>query len=503
MKLTNLFGKRVHFIGIGGVSMSGIASYFASIGINVQGSDSASTQNKYLENFEEKNIKIFPNHIAQNISQEIDLIIKTSTIKDDNPEIIEAKKHGIKIIERFDALEMIISQFKTKIAISGSSGKTTTTALTWQALSNQTEKPSCIIGTVLNEFESSVFVNEKSDLCVIEADESDGMFADLAFNIAIITDIDADHLDHQRYQNNREKLIHHFEIFVEKTLNNGGIVIYNINCKTTHNLMEKYLSTHKDRIFSYSGLELILPELVTNFQKGDLYLENVQNTQNGLNFSCNGILNIENIAIPMIGKINAFNALPGIILANQLLNLQSNTILENFKGAQKRCEIIGTANNITIIDDYAHSPKKIKAFIQGFASYAKSINAQFIIICEPHKYTRVESLYQDYITCFDSCSNLILMPIFGIQGRDCDPNISSEKLAEDIAKHWDKNKNENIYIKCLKNNNDILLSNTFSFHEDVSNINNKPFSGKLFYVFLGAGFSSKYAHLLYSNLNMK
>lgn len=503
MKLTNLFGKKVHFIGIGGVSMSGIASYFESIGIKVHGSDSAIKDSKYLKNFSEKNIKLFENHKSENITEDISLVIKTSTIKDDNPEIISAKKYGIPIIERFHALEMIISQFKTKIAISGSSGKTTTTALTWQALCNQKEKPSCIIGTVLNAFNSSIFINEKSEYCVIEADESDGTFADLIFDVAIITDIDADHLDHTRYQGNRQKLIHHFEIFAEKTLQNNGIVIYNINCKTTKNLMEQFFPKYKNQIISYSGLDLILPEIVTNFEDGDIKLTNTTDTENGLEFSCSCICNIENIKIPMIGKINAFNALPGIILAKKFLNLENNSIFEKFQGAQKRCEIIGTTENITIIDDYAHSPKKIKAFIEGFSSYVKSIGAKFIIICEPHKYSRVEGLYQDYITCFDACSHLILMPIFGIQGREIDPQISSENLAKDIAKHWQKNKNQKKYIKYLKNNNYILLEDTFSFYEDVSNVDKTPFTGKLFYVFLGAGFSSKYAHLLYHNLNMK
>jgi UDP-N-acetylmuramate--alanine ligase len=503
MTLTDLSGKKIHFIGIGGVSMSGIAAYFASIGMKIQGSDAAINDSKYIDGFAEKNIKLFNGQLSENITPDVDLIIKTSTVKDDNPEIMQAKQLNIPIIDRFDAVEMIISQFKTKIAISGSSGKTTTTALVWQALCNQAEKPSCIIGTVLKEFSSSIFVNEKSDYCVIEADESDGMFADLQFNIAIITDIDADHLDHKRYQNSRDKLIEHFEIFVSKTLSNGGIVIYNINCKTTTELMAKYLNTHQGKIFSYSGLELVLPEIVTNHAQGDIYLESVKNTQNGLEFSCKGISNIQNINIPMIGKINAFNALPAILLAKNILNLSANTLFEKFQGAQKRCEIIGTTGNITIIDDYAHSPKKIKAFLQGFVSYTQDIHARCIFVCEPHKYTRVASLYQDYITCFDSCDNLILMPIFGIQGRDIDSNISSENLSQDIQTHWNYTKNQKKRIKYLKNNNELLSQDTFKIYEDVLNIDNKPFSGKLFYVFLGAGFSSKYAHLLYHSLSKK
>src|SRR5690606_12302863 len=135
------------------------------------------------------------------------LIVKTSTVQDDNPEIIKAQQLGIAIIERFEALELILSRFKTRIGISGSSGKTTTTALVWQALYGATGvMPSCIIGTILNETNTSVFMNNDSETCVVEADESDGSFSEMNFNVAVLTDIDADHLDHKKYQGSREKL---------------------------------------------------------------------------------------------------------------------------------------------------------------------------------------------------------------------------------------------------------------------------------------------------------
>lgn len=506
MKLRDLLGKKVHFIGIGGVSMSGIALYFASIGVNVQGSDSALEDSKYLQGCAAANIKLFKRQEGENITRDIDLIVRTSTVKDDNPEIIKAREFGIRIIERFDALEMIVAQFKTKIGVSGSSGKTTTTALIWQALCNQDEKPSCIIGTVLKEFSSSVFVNGRSDICVIEADESDGIFADMAFDVAVITDIDSDHLDHKRYNGSREKLIAHFETFAEKTLKNNGIVIYNINCKTTTSLMKKYLAQYKDKVFSYSGLELVSRNIATNECTGDIYLTGARNIVGGLQFSCGGRVSMENISVPMIGKINAFNALPGVLLAKLLLNFEGMNLLEKFQGAQKRCEIVGTVNNITVIDDYAHSPKKIAAFIQGFASYARDIDAKFVVVCEPHKYTRVASQYGNYITCFDNCDYLVMMPIFGVHGRDIDPNLSSEMLSLDIRKHWDilSNKsNKKKYIKNLKNNNEVLLKSTFRFGEESWNIDGAPFGGRVFYVFLGAGFSSKYAHLLYHSISMK
>ena len=494
MEFKSLKAKLVHFVGIGGVSMSGIAKCFVENGINVQGSDSALKDSNYIKGFESIGIKLFDSHHQDNITKNIDLIVKTSTIKDDNPEIIEAKKLGIKIIERFEALELILSAFKVKIGISGSSGKTTTTALTWQAFYGTLGvKPSCIIGTILNEVHSSVYVNNSSEFCVVEADESDGSFADMNFNVAIITDIDADHLDHKRYQGNRENLIKHFEEFIFKTLKNGGVVIYNSDCKTTHTLIQSFLPQYNGNIFSYSGIDKAVNTVP--YIKGDCFLNEVKNTQNGLILSCKGIVSANDIFIPMIGKINAFNALPGLILSKILLKNEKKDIFTQFQGINKRVEVVGNIGNITIIDDYAHSPKKIKTFIQSFASYCKDINAQFVIICEPHKYTRVASLYDEYITCFDDCNYLIMMEIFGIQGRDAMMDISSERLTSDIKHRWALTKNNNFYIKSLKFNKDILNTYTFSFVKEFFNMEHK-----VFYVFLGAGFSSKYAHLLYGSI---
>lgn len=253
----DLLGKKVHFIGIGGVSMSGIAKCFAQNGILVQGSDSALADSKYTNHFEELGIKLFSSHESSNITSDILLIVKTSTVLDSNHEIIKAKELGIKIIERFEALELILSQFEIRVGISGSSGKTTTTALCWEAVKSATnEMPSCIIGTVLNEVNSSVFVNNNSKICVVEADESDGSFADMNFTVAVITDVDADHLDHKRYAGKRENLIAHFHKFAQNALQNNGIVIFNGNCKTTTELMNSF-TIYKDSIFSYSGIDKV------------------------------------------------------------------------------------------------------------------------------------------------------------------------------------------------------------------------------------------------------
>ncbi len=501
--IRELFGKPVHFIGIGGVSMSGIAKCFAQNGVLVQGSDSALTDSKYTNHFEELGIKVFASHESSNITSDVILVVKTSTVPDSNPEITQAKELGIAIIERFEALELILSQFEIRVGISGSSGKTTTTALCWEAMKSATsEIPSCIIGTVLNEVNSSVFVNNNSNICVVEADESDGSFADMNFTVAVITDIDADHLDHKRYEGKREMLIEHFHKFAKNTLENGGIVIFNANCKTTAELMQSFVE-YKTSVFSYSGIDKVanfenIHQVEENAIFQNCYLKEARNLPNALEFSCGGLVELNDIKIPMIGKLNAFNALPGLIITSVLLHKQTNTAFENFKGANKRVEIVGTVEygekSITIIDDYAHSPKKIKAFIDSFSSYCRDINAGFVIICEPHKYTRVESLYNEYLTCFDGCDHLLMMEIFGIQGRDIQRDISSENLVNDIKQLW-SSKKKNSFIKNLKFNKSILSNDTFDFVEEFLRQKHK-----MFYVFLGAGYSNKYAHLLYEQL---
>jgi UDP-N-acetylmuramate--alanine ligase len=499
----DLLGKKVHFIGIGGVSMSGIAKCFAQNGILVQGSDSALSDSKYTNHFEKLGIKLFASHEYENITRDVFLVVKTSTVPDSNPEIIQAKEFGIKVIERFEALELIISQFEVRIGISGSSGKTTTTALCWEAMKFATnEIPSCIIGTVLNEVNSSVFVNNNSNICVVEADESDGSFADMNFTIAVITDIDTDHLDHKRYEGKREILIEHFHKFAKNALQNNGIVIFNANCKTTTELMQSFVE-YKDSIFSYSGIDKVasfknIHEVEENSIFQNCYLKEARNLQNAVEFSCGGLVELENIKIPMIGKLNAFNAIPGLIISSVLFSKQQNNAFENFKGANKRVEIVGevevNGKSITVIDDYAHSPKKIKAFIDSFSSYCSDINAGFVIICEPHKYTRVQSLYEEYLQCFDGCNCLLMMEIFGIQGKGIQNDISSGSLVHGIEQLWSVKK-KNSFIKNLKSNKSILSEDTFGFVEEFFGQKHK-----MFYVFLGAGYSNKYAHLLYEQL---
>ncbi len=486
-------GKVVHFIGVGGVSMSGIAKYFYEHGVVVQGSDSALHGCKYVQDLKGMNIHLFDSHKEENICSDVALVIKTSTVKDDNPEIMKAHSLNIPVIERYQALELIIATFETRIGISGSSGKTTTTAIIWQALCLQ-EMPSCIIGTILNETQSSVFVNDKSDVCVVEADESDGSFVDMNFNVAVITDIDADHLDHKCYGGDCDNLIDRFRRFAYKTLHCGGIVVYNSDCRITCDVMQEFIPHFVSSIVSYSGIAKVTS--LPSYKQGDCYLSSVKNVENGVVFSCGGYVEGKGIFIPMIGKFNAFNALPGLVLLKRLFGINDTNIFNSFKGIKKRVEIVGSVNNITVIDDYAHSPKKIKIFIESFASYCRDVNAEFVIICEPHKYTRVESLYDEYISCFDGCKNLIMMDIFGIQGGGVNNNISSEKLTNDIQIRWKKIKNHSFYIKCLKNNKDVLQEDTFSFVEEIVHR-----SQKVFYVFLGAGFSSNYAHTLFNKIN--
>ncbi|MFT4967796.1 MAG: UDP-N-acetylmuramate--alanine ligase [Candidatus Deianiraeaceae bacterium] len=486
-------GKVVHFVGIGGVSMSGVAKCFYEHGVVVQGSDSALHESKYIQDFKDINIQLFDSHKEENICSGVVLVIKTSTIKDDNPEIIKARSLNIPVIERYQALELIIATFETRIGISGSSGKTTTAALIWQALCLQ-EKPSCIIGTILNEVQSSVFINDKSNVCVVEADESDGSFVDMNFNVAVITDIDTDHLDHKRYGGDCNNLIDYFRRFASKALNCGGIVVYNSDCRTTCEVMQEFSPKFSHNIVSYSGIAKV--SSMPSYKQGDCYLSSVKNVENGVVFSCGGYVAGEDVFMPMIGKFNAFNSLPGLVLLKRLFGINDTNTFNSFKGIKKRVEVVGSVDNITIIDDYAHSPKKIKTFIESFTSYCRDVDAELVIICEPHKYTRVESLYDEYITCFDGCKNLIMMDIFGIQGGGVNNNISSEKLTNDIQIRWKKIKNHSFYIKCLKNNKDVLQEDTFSFVGEIVHR-----SQKVFYVFLGAGFSSNYAHTLFNKIN--
>ena len=477
-------GEKVHFIGIGGVSMSGIAIELARQGFVVSGSDvSNSAHNAYLEEIERfGQITLYPNHIKANITKDIKAVIVTSTISDQNPELIAAKELGIKILQRFEAINLIIQSYKNRIGIFGGAGKTTTTAITFCLFQAAGLLPSIFLGSVLNDLKSSVHLEVSKEYCIFETDESDASFKDMNMNSGIFVAMEGDHLEHKSYNGSYEKMKQFFAEFLQKLNKEDAKLSVNIDSVDTLSLAQKFFTNYKT--FSI------------NTKEATFFADNFKFTKGGMNFDIykEQKLFMQNVFMPLIGKFNALNVLGGIsqlsffvsddILKTAILNLRS------FEGIDKRQAKVGSFSGFDIIDDYAHSPLKIKSILNGFSEYTNAMNYGLIPVCEIHKFSRLKNMYDEFLISFKEVKLIVFMDIYAVAGYTGD-RIDIEDFMKDL-----KQQNPNLEILHFTNTN---------LHKELFNLmkreefKNKPHNILLFF---GAGLATKYAkqmqHLLES-----
>ncbi len=417
MKKINLGQKElVHFVGIGGIGMSGLAQVMKNMGFKIQGSDQ--NKNKNTINCSKLGIKVFIGHSNKNIKRST-ILVKSSAIKNSNNEIKYAKKKKIPIYSRAEILADVVS-LKKNIIITGSHGKTTTTSLVSKILSDQKLDPTIINGGVINSLNSNAKLG-KGDWAILEADESDGSFLKLPINYSIITNLDYEHIDYYKTYKNLETS---FIKFVEKTPPTGKSIlcIDNKNIKKIlKNIKNKNIVTYGEN--NYADYRVSNIRYKVDYSIFDLiYKDTEKKTKK-----------IKNIYLKLLGKHNVLNATAAITICLNI-GVSQNIIkksLKRFSGVQRRMTKIFSKNNNDFYDDYAHHPTEIKSTLDGVKNVYK--DRKIISVFEPHRYSRVLSLKKEFARSFIKSQLVILCPLYPA-GEKKDFNYNEIKFAKLISK---------------------------------------------------------------------
>ena len=384
----------IHFVGIGGIGMSGLALIMNELGFKVQGSDISN--NKNIERLKEKKITIFLKHQKKNINKSTILVV-SSAIKKNNLELKEAKKLKLPIYSRGEMLGHIVSLMRN-VVVTGSHGKTTTTSLISSIFTQAKLDPTIINGGVLNSFGNSAKLG-KSNWCLIESDESDGSFLKIPYTYSIVTNIDAEHLDYYKSINNLKKK---FLEFIEKTPSLGKAFV----CIDDNNNKE-VLKKIKNKNFYTYGISKS-----SNFQILNI-IQNVSFSQFDLKIKIPAKKKIiKKIKIPLIGLHNIRNAASAVAVAFSIG--ASDKIIKkgllNFKGVQRRFNYLFKHNESIFFDDYAHHPTEISSVLDGVREVYKNI--EIVCIFQPHRISRVKNLKIEFSKSFKKADTVLLCPIY-------------------------------------------------------------------------------------------
>jgi len=407
----------IHFVGIGGIGMSGLAQIMKTMDFKVQGSDL--NKNKNTENCKKLGIKILKSHKRKHINK-VTIVVKSSAIKSNNVELLAAKKKKIPIYDRVEMLANIIN-LKKNIIITGSHGKTTTTSLVAKIISSARLDPTIINGGVINSLKNNAKLGQ-GEWAVVEADESDGSFLKVPINYSIVTNIDKEHLEYYKNFNN---LIEAFKTFIEKTPPIGKSFLFlddsNIRKIIKKLKIKNYFTYgfHKD-----SNYQICNAKYQINYTKFDLKIKNTGSKK----------LYIKNILLNLIGRHNVHNAAAAIALCLSL-GLQENVIkkaLKNFSGVQRRLTKVFKKNKIEFYDDYAHHPTEIRSVLEGVRLVVKK--RRIISIFQPHRYSRIKSLKLEFASCFKNSDQVILCPVYSA-GESIDKTYNEKGFAQLISKY--------------------------------------------------------------------
>ena len=436
MKKINLGQKDlIHFVGIGGIGMSGLAQIMKNMGFRIQGSDQ--NKNKNTTSCLKSGIKIFIGHSSNNIKK-ANILVKSTAIRNNNTEIRFAKKNNIPIYSRAEVLADVVS-LKKNIIITGSHGKTTTTSLVAKILSDQKLDPTIINGGVINSLKSNAKLG-KGDWAILEADESDGSFLKLPINYSIVTNIDYEHLDYYKSYKNLENS---FLQFINKTPPTGKAII----CVDNKNVRKILNKIKNKNILTYGeskSANYQISKIKYNFNSTSFDLSFKDREKNKKN--------IKNINVKLLGKHNVLNAAAAFIVC---LNLGANQkiikkSLKNFSGVQRRMTKVFSKNNNDFYDDYAHHPTEISSILEGVNNVSKK--RKIISVFEPHRYSRVLSLKNEFSKCFFKSSLVIICPLYAA-GEKKDRKFNLVKFANLIGKN---SKTQVVIVK-----NEVELSKYF------------------------------------------
>ena len=460
MKIEIAKTEIIHFIGIGGIGMSGLSLIMKGKGFKVQGSDLF--LNKNIERLKKEKIKVFIGQKKQNL-KDATIIVVSSAIKKNNPEIIEAKRKNLPIITRGKMLAHIVSLTKN-IVVVGSHGKTTTTSLIASIFQKTKLDPTIINGGVINSIKNTARLG-KSDWSILEADESDGSFVHIPPTYSIITNIDREHMD---FYKSMDDLKNYFIQFIEKVPSFGKSFIC-IDDKTNRDLVKKL----KNQNFYTYGTNQSSNFLIKNIKQNKKFTEfdlqvNVPNKKK---------LSIKKIKIPLLGVQNVKNSVAALAVA-LTVGISISDIkrgLLNFKGVQRRFNKIFTHNNIDFYDDYAHHPTEIRVVLEGVNKVYKGYDK--VCIFQPHRISRLKDLRKEFSFAFQDADTVVLCPIY-TAGEKIKLGFSYINFAKEIIK------NSKVKLFLVKDSN------------QLANFLKKSMYGKKIVIGMGAGSISSWMRKL-------
>ncbi|WP_319775573.1 UDP-N-acetylmuramate--L-alanine ligase [Breoghania sp.] len=447
MKMPRNIGA-VHFVGIGGIGMSGIAEVLHTLGYRVQGSDLSESAN--VQRLRDKGIAVHVGHAAENLGDARVLVV-SSAIRRDNPELVAARERSLPVVRRAEMLAELM-RFKQAIAIGGTHGKTTTTSLVSALLDAGGMDPTVINGGIINAYGTNARIGE-GDWMVVEADESDGTFVKLPADIAVVTNIDPEHLDHY---GNFDAVRAAFMQFVENVPFYGFAVM----C-LDHPEVQALVGRIEDRrIITYGANPQADVRFANVRPQGSKTMFDVfiQDRISGR------VAELKDLVLPMPGLHNVSNSVAAIAVADHL-GISGEAIargLAGFGGVKRRFTPTGSWNGIEVFDDYGHHPVEIRAVL---AAARAGAHGKVVAVVQPHRYTRLQSLFDDFCACFNDADTVIVAPVYPageapIEGVDRDAlaagirarghrNVHALEGPEALAELVAKVAEEGDFVVCL------------------------------------------------------
>ena len=432
----------VHFMGIGGISMSGLAEILLNEGFTISGSDANSSN--LTKQLEAKGVQIFYGQVASNISNDIDLVVYTAAIREDNEEWQTAKAMGIPMLTRAQLLGQIMDNYAKSIAVSGTHGKTTTTSMISQVLLDCNTDPTITVGGILSAIGGNLRVGN-SDVFISEACEYTNSFLNFRPKYSIILNVEAEHLD---FFKDLEDVRNSFHKFVMNTQENG-VTIINGEIENYEELIEDVPHT----VLTY-GMD----------PRFDFYAENITFDEHacGMFTAMKNGTKLADVHLNVPGMHNVSNALATLALAD-FMELPLDGVLSGlrkFGGANRRFQYKGKVNDVTIIDDYAHHPTEIHATLTAAQNYAHN---RLVLVFQPHTYTRTKALFEEFADALKGYDHVILVDIYAAREPDTGL-VHSKDLASRIkelgtdARYFSSFESvENYLLKNCKKN-DLLIT---------------------------------------------
>jgi UDP-N-acetylmuramate--alanine ligase len=426
--------QHIHFVGIGGIGMSGIAEVLANLNFRVSGSDQKKSE--VTAHLEELGVEVTEGHAAESVG-DAHVVVRSTAVRDDNPEIIEARRRSIPVIPRAEMLAELMRMKPHTVAVAGSHGKTTTTSMVATVLGIAGLDPTFVIGGIVRTYRANARLG-KSQLMIVEADESDRSFLMLTPTIAVVTNIDREHMD---YYHDMEDVRRCFSEFVNKVPFYGAAIL----CLDDPHVQAVIPKVERRRVTYGLSAQADISAHEINYDQAF-----------GSTFSVlRGVDVLGKVTLRVPGKHNVYNSLAAIAVGLEL-EVPFDTIahsLSEFTGADRRFQFKGEESGVTVVDDYGHHPTEVKATLS--AARVGAPNRRIVVLFQPHRYTRTNDLMDEFASAFNNADVLFVTDIYAASEPPID-GVTSEVLTGRIKSYGHKNAE---YIGALENASGILREN--------------------------------------------